>query len=99
MHPSSFFIIKNEKNGCDRPGQRVRERYSSDLIAHGNCDGDPQNSQDTDAKAGHECRSDRVAAAAAGTGQDFNADVTYIGGRNGTDHDITDLDNIGVAGE
>ena len=56
-----------------------------------------RDSQDTDPKAGQQHREKGIPAAAAGTGKDFDTDVSDVGGRNYTHHADADVDDIGIA--
>lgn len=66
-------------------------------MPEGNGNRDPEDPQDTDPKAGQQHREKGIPAAAAGTGKDFDTDVSDVGGRNYTHHADADVDDIGIA--
>ena len=68
-------------------------------MSEGNGNRDPEDPQDTDSKAGQQHREKGIPAAAAGTGKDFDTDVSNVGGRNDTHHADADVDDIGIACE
>lgn len=99
LHPFSTLIIEDKQDRCNSPGQWIGKCHCCDLVSEGNGNRDPEDSQDTDPKAGQQHREKGIPAAAAGTGKDFDADVSNVGGRNDTHHADADVDDIGIACE
>lgn len=99
LHPFSTLIIEDKQDRCNSPGQWIGKCHCCDLVSEGNGNRDPENPQDTNPKAGQQHREKGIPAAAAGTGKDFDADVSDVGGRNDTHHADADVDDIGIACE
>ena len=99
LHPFSTLIIEDKQDRCNGPGQWIGKCHCCDLVSEGDGNGDPEDPQDTDPKAGQQHREKGIPAAAAGTGKDFDTDVSDVGGRNDTHHADADVDDIGIACE
>ena len=97
LHPFSTLIIEDKQDRCNGPGQWIGKCHCCDLVSEGDGNGDPEDPQDTDPKAGQQHREKGIPAAAAGTGKDFDTDVSDVGGRNYTHHADADVDDIGIA--
>ena len=54
LHPFSTFIIEDKQDRCNSPGQWIGKCHCCDLVSEGNGNRDPEDSQDTDPKAGQE---------------------------------------------